>query len=435
MFFAYQPNLENIFDSKLAKAIKLHPIFINYRQSVVMSEKTRKQYKPLFNKTYLKYLGFIVAIAIIFLSEKPAIPLDQPKEMPEFKSQLKVLKVEDLEVQRLLLSFITTPALTNEAKTTRALLYEALRKSASQLQNTHAVLWTYDRLEIELRWSSTKPISIESEIQALLKNSYQFSSSKQRALITAKRYVQSKESDEAILAHFSKSIAGEFQEASSIATVLENKPTALFITDQSITEKSLLNLDQQLATLYPQAKLSFPDVVNWSFSNQQLVKRSTQHQRLIASQLALTSNQQNRIELLSNFVLNELLNRTLQKSAISFRLIRQPIYQRGYQILLISSPDNISEQTLSSLKNRILISDIDDDLTVVKKRLVDKYLALVNDRERLFKLYSKKLFYGLITESDSEYEEQLDTIKPEQISAHISKLIGDNTLIIRLQPS
>ncbi|MEH6442413.1 MAG: hypothetical protein V7784_00825 [Oceanospirillaceae bacterium] len=400
-----------------------------------MTATPRKPYKPLFNKTYLKYLGFIVAIAIILLSAKPATPLDQPKIMAGFKSQLHVLQVEEIAVQRLLLSFITAPAFTNEAKTTRALQYQALRKSANQMQNIHSILWTYDRLEIELRWSSSKPLSIANEMQALLKNSYQFSSSKQRTLITAERYLQSKEADAAILAHFSKSIASDFQVANSIATVLQKTPAALFIIDQSIPEKSLLDVDQQLAVLYSETKPAFPDVVNWSYSNQRLVQRSNRHQRLIASQLALTSNQQNRIELLSNFVLSELLNRTLQKSAISFRLIRQPIYQRGYQILLLSSRNNISEQTLSSLKNRIQISDIDDDLTVVKKRLLDKYQALVNDRERLFKLYSKKLFYGLITESDSEYEEQLDTITPGQISAHISKLIGDNTLVIRLQPS
>ena len=43
-----------------------------------MSELSPKQkYKPIFNRTYLKYLGFVVAIAIILLSEKPAKPLDQ----------------------------------------------------------------------------------------------------------------------------------------------------------------------------------------------------------------------------------------------------------------------------------------------------------------------------------------------------------------------
>ncbi|MCJ8338359.1 MAG: hypothetical protein MJK10_07795 [Pseudomonadales bacterium] len=399
-------------------------------------QQPKKDYQPIFNRSYLKYLGFVVAIAIVFLSEKSPQPLQQPQSIELSKSGLQQLQVDDLEQHRLLLSFNSNPALTSNELIQRQLNYQALRKSAADTKHIHGVLWTYDRLEIELRWNPQQPIAIADTLQQLVINSYPYNSAKAEKLIAAKYYLQSKQPQQLLLNSLNQSLASHYYAEDRLQQMLNKRPAALLFTAPTEPPQLAGEIDRQLAALFPLPRPKFPEASSWQKKQLIASSRTEQSSFLAAMQLGQLSNEQNQIELLSNFVLSRYLQQHPEYTKINFRLIRQPIFQRGYQLLIVFAVKPIAPQLLQRISSDIgTISpgQIEDHLTQVKDQLLQQYKSLLADRERRLKLYSKKQFYRLNTQSDSEYSAHLDTIDAEQISWQIRKLFGENTISIRLQ--
>lgn len=400
------------------------------------SEPPKKEYKPLFNRSYLKYLAFIVAIAIIFLSEKPAKPLTQPKPLENSLSALHVLPADDLAQQHLLLSFLSSPTFTKAERIQRAISYDALRKSAASIEEVKQVLWTQDRLEIELRWPQQQKLALRTLLNQLFTGANQVLTEKQTALIKAEDYLQNKSADEQLINTFKAAISSNYLLKSDIPSLKTTPFTALLITSSAEPDELTVDIDTQLANFNNLAKMSFPDTLPWRSKSQTIQLLSDSHKLLIGTQLTTASNQQNRIELLANFVLRELLNQQFSSDkSMRFRLIRQPTYLQGYQLIVLSSDSEIDHYTVDKITQKLARTNIDGLLESVKGKLSDQYQALTENDSRLFKLYSKKLFYGFNTESGAQYSDQLDKITPEQISAEINKLFKELTFIIRLQPS
>jgi hypothetical protein len=400
------------------------------------SEPSRKESKPLFNRSYLKYLAFIVAIAIIILSEKPATPLSQPKSFENALSALQVLQSEDLAQQRLLLSFLSSPTFTKASRIQRAISYEALRNSAANIPEVKQVLWTQDRLEIELRWPQQQKIALNTLLSHLFTDAKQPISAKQISLIKAQDYLQSKSPDEQLINAFKAAVSSNYLLKSDIPSLKSTPLTALLITASSEQDSLVIDLDKQLANYNSLAKMNFPDTLVWRSKTQTLQLLSDNNKLLIGTQLQSASNQQNRVELLATFVLRELLKQHFSTDkTMNFRLIRQPVYLQGFQLVLLSSDNNIDNYTLDKITQKLERTNIDNLLEDIKNKLSDQYQALTENEDRLFKLYSKKLFYGFKTESSSEYNAQLKNITPEQISAQINKLFKELTFTIRLKSS
>lgn len=404
-----------------------------------MSQQPYKPYNPLFNRTYLKYLGFAVAIVIVILSERPPAPLEQPVSTTSASSQLKVLKVENLEQQRLILSFATYPALTRNSKITRNLAAKALREKTRQHPNIHAVLWTYDRLEIELRWTQDKSkrvnISLQDTLYTLFSINPDFNSRSNRKLIAAQYYLENKQADAALLAALEEGLAGQYRSPTKIAQLLNAPATALLITDRKTTSEFIADLDQQLGRLLQAQLTALPESFDWQAKFTHIEQRNRQHNLLIATELEVLNNLQGKIQLLANFVLGDILNRQLPAKKIRFRLIKQQIFKRGYQSIVLSSDAVMTDSLLGIINNEVDNANFDDELTLVKERLIKQYTTLVDDRERLFKLYSKKQFYRLQTQSAAEYKAQLDSITSEQVRSLMRRFSAEPTYTIFLKPS
>ncbi|EPJ47453.1 MAG: hypothetical protein OFPII_13400 [Osedax symbiont Rs1] len=398
-----------------------------------------KEHKPLFNRTYLKYLAFIVAIAIVILSKKPPAPLDQPQALLNSISALQVLKVDELPQSRLLLSFLSNPALSPAAKVQRSIEYQALRQAAANSPHFQSVLWTYDRLEVELRWPASahtsntdaQQLSLTQKLAALQKQALLGITDQDRKLMIAEHYLQNNTAENALLNKLTANLSEFYPGSTGLAKAFQTSPAALLITDSESSEPFIKALDQQFAAISSKPAASFPSIHQWRAGNTSFTARSEQYKLLIASELNAVSNQTNRLELLSHFVLSEVL----KTQNMPFRLIRQPIFSHGYQVLILSSKQKISSSAIEQINRQLQQADLEDIVLKVKDRLLDAYRSLVQDRERLFKLYSKKQFYRLITESDSEYQEQLDTITLEQIKQQIDTLLSAKIYSIRLQPS
>jgi len=395
-----------------------------------------KEYRPIFNRSYLKYLGFVVAIAIIFLSEKSPQPLAQPQLIAQAMSGLQQLQIDGLEQQRLLLSFSSNPALTGSEQKQRQLSYQALRKSVADSQYVNAVLWTFDRLEIELRWPPEQDISIADTLQQLVDNSYRYDTAATEKLIAAQYYLQSNQPQQLLLNSFNQSMASHYYAQGHLRQLLTRRPTALLFTAESDQSQLGAIIDRQLSALFPLPGPEFPKPVSWQAKQRILNARTGQNSFLSAVQLEKLGNGQNQVQLLSNFVLSRYLQERPDYRGLNFRLIHQPIYDGGYQLLIISSATKIAAPLLQQISSEIAAlspAQIEDHLIQVKDQLLQQYQSLLEDPERLIKLYSKKHFYRLNTLSRSEYSAHLDTIDAEQISAQIRKLFGDNTISIRLQ--
>ncbi|EPJ48613.1 MAG: hypothetical protein OFPI_28980 [Osedax symbiont Rs2] len=395
-----------------------------------------KEYRPIFNRSYLKYLGFVVAIAIIFLSERPPQPLEQPLLVAQSKSGLRLLQIDTLQQHRLLLSFNSNPALTPSEQRQRQLSYQALRKSISDNQYVKTVLWTLDRLEIELRWPPGTDISIADTLRLLVDNSYRYNSAAAEKLIAAQYYLQSSQPQQLLLNSFNQSLASDYHGDGRLQQLLSKRPSALLFTAHSDQTQLASDLDRQLTALFPLPRTEFPMLVSWQAKHRVLDTRNAQNSFLSAVQLEKLSDGRDQVELLSNFVLSRYLQAQSDYKTVDFRLIRQPIYDRGYQLLIISSATAIAPQLLQQISSEIASlspGQLEDHLLMVKEQLLQQYQSLLEDRERLLKLYSKKQFYQLNTLSRSEYAAHLDTIDAEQISAQIRNFFGENTISIRLQ--
>jgi hypothetical protein len=401
-----------------------------------MSELSPKQkYKPIFNRTYLKYLGFVVAIAIILLSEKPAKPLDQIEQLENSAINLGVLQIDEDYPERLLLSFNSTPALSVEAKTNRKLMYQALNKSAQNIDTIHSVLWTQDRLEIEFRWPQEQPLKIKSALAELERSSHVFNTQQARKLIAAELYLHNQAPDNAALQYLDNRFSRALPNSENLRQVLSASPKAILFSHKDLTDIQVTAIDQQLTQLFHSPARKLTSSTPWQPFEQKLKHRSHKHQLLIATQLAQISNESSALELLSTIVLGDLLKPSASELNVNYRLLRQPILEHGYQAILLDSEHTLTANILFKIKESIAKQAVDEALISAKNRLVEHYNDLSESPDRLFKLYSKKYFYGLSTQSASEYEAQLDTITTENIRSKINQLLGENAIFIRLQPS
>ena len=102
---------------------------------------------------------------------------------------------------------------------------------------------------------------------------------------------------------------------------------------------------------------------------------------------------------------------------------------------MLSSSDIMTHSLVSLIENKINNSTFDKELASVKKRLIEQYQLLADNPDRLYKLYSKKQFYRLNTESASQYESQIDDITSEQVRAHMRRFVSEPTHTVFLQPS
>jgi len=401
-----------------------------------MSEQPPKQkYKPIFNRTYLKYLGFVVAIAIILLSEKPAKPIDQIIQLENSAINLGVLHIDEDYPARLLLSFNSTPALSLEAKTNRKLMYQSLNKSAQSIDQIHSVLWTQDRLEIEFRWPQEQPLQIKSALAELERNSRAFNTQQARKLIAAELYLSNQAPDNAALQYLDNRFSRALPNSENLNKVLSASPKALLFTTQDFAGSEVKAIDQQLTKLFHSPARKSLTSEPWQPFEETLKHRSNKYQLLIATQLAQISNESSALELLSTIILGDLLKSSASEINVNYRLLRQPILEYGYQAILFDSERTLTTNDVFEIKESIAKQAIDDALISAKNRLVEHYNVLSENPDRLFKLYSKKYFYGLSTQSASEYEAHLDTITIENIRSKIHQLLGENAIFIRLQPS
>jgi hypothetical protein len=401
-----------------------------------MSELSPKQkYKPIFNRTYLKYLGFVVAIAIILLSEKPAKPIDQIIQLENSAINLGVLQIDEDYPDRLLLSFNSTPALSVEAKTNRKLMYQALNKSAQNIKSIHSVLWTQDRLEIEFRWPQEQPLQIKSAFAELERSSHLFNTQQTRKLIAAELYLNNQAPDNAALQRLDNRLSRALPNSENLRQVLSASPKAILFTDKDLTGIQVIAIDQQLTQLFHSPARKLTSSTPWQPFEETIKHRSNMHQLLIATELAQISNENSALELLSAIVLGDLLKTSVSELNVNYRLLRQPIFEHGYQAILLDSEHTLTNNDLFKIKKSIAKQAIDEALISAKNRLIEHYNVLSENPDRLFKLYSKKYFYGLSTQSASEYEAQLDTITTENIRSKINQLLGENAIFIRLQPS
>jgi hypothetical protein len=401
-----------------------------YTEARLAFEATAKTTdKPLFNRTYLKYLGFIVAIAIVILSEKAPTPLDQPQLFENGITNLTVLEVSDLVEHRLLLSFATSPALNQGAIIQRKLRYQALQNVAANRSMIQSVLWTSDRLEVELRWSDSQQLQLLENLEYLVSQSSALISAADRKLLEAEQYLTNKRPDSVLLRQFKNTIAANYP-VDEPFQILTHPQSALLITSPQSPSELIANVDQQLANIKYSA-LRPTELNPWQLFNQVIPAVDNRHHLLIASGLKQATNHTNRLEILSNLILSDLLT----ANNLDYRLIRQPISNHGYQVVLLSTDQEISTKALIRLAASFSLTAIRYALDKHKKQLLETYSNLLNNQQRLFKLYSKKQFYRLETESRDEYEQQLEAITAQQIFDNLQYFFYQNNSTIRLQPS
>lgn len=391
-----------------------------------------KKQGPLFNRTYLKYLAFIVAIAIVFLAERPAKPLEQATAPANAISNLLVLKDSSIDSARLFLSFNANPALNTVEKVQRALDSKALQSAVNKSPYVTSMLWTYDRIELNIQWPKNNKTSLALIIDDLIDNSALFKTEKQRKLIAADQYIKNKNELNQLVVQLEDRLTNHYQRPESLNTILNKRPSTLLVYNDG---DIITSIDKEIASLYPQERTPFSNATALTPGQHKIIQGISDYQQLIATELSTLSNRQNKRDLLANFALSQILSSPNTPQGIRYRLLRRPIFMHGYQLVILADTKPINTSTIDGIKESVERFS-DSDLSALKTRLLEQYQQVLGSKERRYALYSKKIFYRLITESASEYEAQLDTIKLTEIKQHILKLLDKNqSFVINLQPS
>ncbi|MGB1239771.1 MAG: hypothetical protein ACPG4U_16255, partial [Pseudomonadales bacterium] len=292
-----------------------------------------------------------------------------------------------------------------------------------------------DRLELSLYWPEDVEPDLKSALQDVENALRERPDAEQHKLTSAKHYLADKTNSGLVFNALSQHIAGLYNSRPGLRWALQQTPRALMIADVDIEQPIVRSLQQTLSTLYTSAPKALPTPNSWRAASQHIRRQDKGYNTLLASELSQNSNRQNILDLMSYFTLRQRLSLLGQHSDVAYRLVRQPLYNFGYQALHLFRARELSNAELDTLLTHLTAPVSDVELETIAQRLIEEYEKLLEDDARRHSLYSKKHFYNLAMLSLDEYSELVETIEPSALSAQISQsLARNNAIIISMQP-
>ena len=395
-----------------------------------------QQYKPLFNRTYLKILPWIVAIVIVLLTARSQNNSSDFYETLEdnwiYLSIDKALKQDQLK-----LVYPLSPAYSEQQAQQRIALQSSFGQ-ALQAQNNITARWHDDKVILTVRLPAEKDSEDSFRLEPMLNKvttlaGEHYSQALQHA--GAERYLALNTIDELALSNLKAQLLTSSMPITPDNThsLLSNRPTALLMFKEENESLSTI-ISEQLKKHYPftaQPRISAPQLA--AASRISLQHRGPSYLYLIGQAIPADSSNVSRSVALHyvNQSLKEIANKNLSR----YRLILQPSTPVGYAALLMTQNSPFQENVISNLKTYLLQHLNNDKLEEIRSALAMQYSEQLASPEQRAELLASQLFSMEKFQSVEEFRDTLASISTQQIQGHLQQLLDpEHAIIVTISP-
>lgn len=392
---------------------------------------------PLFNRTYLKILPWIVAITIVLLTANSQNSTSDLYETIEADWLYLSIDKESTHNQ-IKLAYPISLAITEPQTQQRIALQSALKLAINARQGITAQ-WHDDKLVLTLPLPvnnvNEASVSLSTqldELTALISSHYP--QALQRA--SAERYLALNSIDELALSNFKAQLptSSVLSESTDIYNLFSQSPTVLLVLKKN--NSSLVKIiSEQLKTRYPvSAKQNAFTSPQTAASKINVRHRGPSHLYLIGQ--AITPDTNNISRTLAFHYINKALQPLMDKNQSSYRLILKPAFPVGYAALSIRRNSAFNETAIiNNLQTYLQERFNDEQLEQIKTDLANQYDEQLASAERRADILSIKLFSGEKFQSTDEFRDTLAEIQIAQIQTHIHQLFDPaHAIIVHITP-
>jgi hypothetical protein len=392
--------------------------------------------QSLFNRTYLKILSWVVAIAIVVLTAS-----NQDTTTPSATVLVEnwaYLTFEEEMDQQLTLTYPVMPAYTEEQTQQRLALQSALTQ-ASAKQSNLSIQWRDDRITLTLSLSNKQkaPLDIDSLLNDLTSSTSQYyPAALQRAI--AERYLALNDIDEVALSNLKAQLPTFLPasiEQSTPLTLFTQRPTVLLVMKEeqpSLIEPVLKQLKTRysqtgaLQTIMPTKSQKEPIRIN-------LQHRSPDHLYLIGQAINTDANNLHRT--LTFHYVNQAIQPLIESSRSRYRLLLKPASPLGYSALSITRDKAFNKAINNNLQSYLLKNFDNTHLAQIKTSLIQQHHEQLSTPHGRVKQLTNTLFQQEKLQSEDEFRDTLNDISAAQIQTNIERLFGpEHTIIVHITP-
>lgn len=382
-------------------------------------------YKPFFNRTYLKILPWVVAIAIVLLTATSR-PTVFKKPISHSNGLLYHYYSADIQDSWLRLVFPLPPASGSQKIPLRNAQMAGLTQAVQQIEGVRSEQF-HDRfqLDIDLNFHPPKtlPILLERLSNTIADNWY--------ALLkdaTARWYLASQQPEQLLLANLKQLLNPTNHLPNTDCSpprIFCFQPLALLLQPEKFPYPPAA-LIKALAPVFRLPKAPQGKSDSQSALNVTLQGRTQSHWLLLGTRLEQPASY------LAYQVTFKLLHTRLAKQGLAYRLLLQPAPAGGFAAVLLQQQNAFTGDFPARLQAAIDQQPLQIELAVLKTQLHERYQQQTDDPEVRLQLFTDQLFYQRKVLSPAEFRDTLHTLDDAQINRIIQQLLS--SIRISYQP-
>lgn len=378
-----------------------------------------KEYRPVFNRTYLKILPWVVAIAIVLLTAKGVKDtFPSPEPFQETSLYTFVHKEQEADLLRLVLVY-PEPALEKSKAQHRA-YQKALLVSAGKEPSITAT-WFKDRLQLDVLASHLKQNSLKDILEKLHHNALTVQPGFDTEA-AAEIYLQSQSSEELALTNLKLLILSD-NRYTQPTTLVGRIRTALLLSREEQAELATSLAKQLPESITP--KLNKPQPRAHTVK---LTSRGSDH--LLLTGTVIESREQAQYRLLLP-LLNELLKQFKAQALFEYRLLLKP----AFAALMISKDTPFSRQPTQNLSASFNDRLSEEDLHAIRKELIKQHQQRLESLPSKTQYFTDQLYYQRPVESVEAFSDTLNAISLKHLKQSLNALLdSDQTIHIMITP-
>lgn len=391
-------------------------------------------YKPLFNRTYLKIIMWVSAIAILYLAtldsqEPDYLELNRAENLPVYWVENKA------DTTNLSVLLPTGSAISNSDKQLQTLLAQILESqlAAQVLPDSirYRLSQAQDHLNLEFSLTS---LDEQPDWQALFANLQQPIEPVlwQPVLekLKARDYLQSHKTDQQLLNSFFTRLTGGDQQDplmqlnSRYQVMLNN---ARFFVSGDDAEDLAEQLTEQPPRLVP-SSVSMRQLN--SHTQEQILPASndSRFHLLLGSTIPPRNSDQFAAHKLAAHLLQDALAQTSERLSFDYRQLWASLQDGGYSALLLHA-DQPLDNLLTALRNRLTTEQAD----ISRSQVIENWQMRMAEENNQLTALRQVALYQLPLDTLSKYSEQLRAVSSDQVVTLASaSLDRDNQILITI---
>ncbi len=400
-------------------------------------------YKPMFNRTYLKVLLWIVAIAIVFLSASGRdtnryLEIEKVDAKPVYFTEPD--NINDLSVQMI---FGLGPALSDETKLLHKLLAKRLQRALNSNAVSHLLSPFQARLQLSLQDDrltlllSLPPHDLPADqlrqlqqqlLQQLADTDMNSNTEAEWARLKAELYLENQSAENQLLSAFANTLNDNssvhpLQRFPSWArNVLGSHNLALAISGPDAADTA-----QVLAEQLPTDDAVSTEQLRSPGLQQRQTLPATANEPYALAGLALPGRESN--SFMAQLIAVRSLQRTLPdlQPEVSTRLLWKSLGLQGYLALLFYGqhpPADTAE--LTPLNQRLLNSTDDDVIDTTRETIKDNFLERMSEQQAQLGLLNTLAFYRLPPDYISSFADRLASTSDTEVKEQLKMMLNTN---------